>query len=660
MDYKGKVQDIVLTFEELAKHFADVRKNMVQCYDYVFGEQIDSTVKAELTKRNRPALVHNLLLPIVLWVSGTLSNDRTRMKATPLGEGDEEKAGLKTRVVGDYMIGDDGYQAIARAAVDAAICRVGYVKQYMDFRNNPEGEWKVEEDDPFTIMYDIEAKTWKNIRYYSKSLWMTAEEMLKLYGEYLSDEQKAVIRKRAQDIEGRVQSSTKPRAWYERARDGFFEFIGVKQKNMYTPNSYLDTFVDAQSGLYRVIEWHDCRRVTKKWVYSPWTQEMEEVKSEEEFNSQLSMVNGQQETPPLIPPQGGNSYEEYMNGLREKYPNAIFDEVELPDVWYITAAVPGLMPDEVIFEEPYKVQGAGPMHKQIRCYDFHPDKLKITSIVGSVIGNQDSFNQRRMTMLEYIMDAVNPRIRYPKGSLDKDQFPVWEENKRGGLFEFTQTNGGGPSRDVPLITPDWLQKYGEGELELMEKTTGINPNLMGQQQTANENGVVVGQRVRQGMIMTAYFFGQVQNTMREVFQYCDRGASKYLTQPRVIRLLTPEGDNEWVKINYPTVNGMMNDIRSGEYDYKPDMTQMGSTARQMKFYETLDFIKILPQELVDWTKLFELWDSPVARDMKMFAAQVMGKTMEQQQAQAAAQQQAAQLAAIEKVRNIALPSGVEK
>jgi hypothetical protein len=89
-------------------------------------------------------------------------------------------------------------------------------------------------------------------------------------------------------------------------------------------------------------------------------------------------------------------------------------------------------------------------------------------------------------------------------------------------------------------------------------------------------------------------------------------------------------DAYWLKINYQTLDGVLNDITQGEYDFQPDLTQLGATAKQAKFAQTLDVINMLPPEMKmvmipRWIKYSDLPEAQeMAAEMSAIAKQVMG------------------------------------
>ena len=92
-----------------------------------------------------------------------------------------------------------------------------------------------------------------------------------------------------------------------------------------------------------------------------------------------------------------------------------------------------------------------------------------------------------------------------------------------------------------------------------------------------------------------------------------------------------------MSVNWPTLRGLLNDTRQGEYDFKPDFTQLGETAKQMKFLEASEFIKTIPPQFVKWASYIKLWDSPAADELAEYAEQMQQQSDAQRQQQVEAQ-----------------------
>jgi hypothetical protein len=635
---KMTVQKIQESWSILRTKFSPLQVEALRNYRYVIGDQIDPEVKKMLREEHRPAMIFNLIQPIVLYMAGTLSSNKQAMKASPIRFGDELLAELHSVLVSDYaMEGCDGYEEIVKASIDAVIAKVGWLNNHWSTRETAEGKWITSSFDPLMIMWDPDARQedQSDWRYLAVSAMYAAEEIIAIHQEDIDPEMKDYIRREASRMEGAYRKIGTPIGWLDRVfsavREVWDSLRGAEHLRD-EKAGLISEFFDGRSGLYRVIEWHEKRTIVKKWIYSPMTRQ------------QIPIPEDLYDNP------------EAIAQLVAKVPEGRVKDIQQEQLW-IVVVCPTLLPDRVILEKPYTVQNKGFQHKPIFCYSFHPDLVQTASVVDALIGIQDSFNQRRMTMLEYIMDTVNPRIEAPVESIEPEDMDAWKSKERGVIRFFKPQGGLKPEPRTPTVDKAALQGFIEEDRDLVQKTAGVSPNSQGYKESNNEPASLYAQRVKQGEIMMSFLNSHILRTMRSVFRYCDASLQQFLTMPRMVRLLSEppagmpgvvpvkqgEQDAYWLRVNWPTIDKVMNDVTEGEYDFKADFTQLGETARQIKFAEAMGFIKSIPPQLVKWGELFKLWDSPVAEAMGAFADQQQGAEVQAQQQQLKAQQDAQEL-----------------
>lgn len=177
-DDKSKVAWMISTFTTLTDRFSTFRKEAGRNYDHVIGDMISTKDRKKLNDAGRPVTIYNLHLPILTYLSGTLATNKNRLRAIPIGPGDEQLAGLHTALVSDYAMENcDGYYEISKASLDAAIGKIGWLNNYMSYREDPEGKWITEAFDPFMIMFDPDARKIDQTdwRYYTVSAFYGVE-----------------------------------------------------------------------------------------------------------------------------------------------------------------------------------------------------------------------------------------------------------------------------------------------------------------------------------------------------------------------------------------------------------------------------------------------------------------------------------------------------
>ena len=601
----GKVTDILRIHQMLRMRLAPIRRKMLRNYRYVVGDQIDPDIMTQLEKDNRPAMILNLLHPVVLSVSGHLSANRTKMQAVPVRMGDEAGAELHNVLVNDWAIGDNGYYEIGKAAVDAIIGKIGWVNTFMDYTQNPEGEWRTRCTDPFMMLWDPEGKQidQSDWRYEEFTGWYSAEEII--FAMNLDPDKAEMVRERARILEGQYREGRQtPVAWWEKVRDNLLDFVEDGSSLRNNQEGLISDVLDMRNGRYRTIEFHDRRDVMSRWVYSPMTRDKEQ-----------------------IPPDKLNE-RNYISWVMEKYPKAMLQDVSEQQFW-ITTVAPGLLPETCLLERPYVTQQRGFQFKPIFCYDFHPDLTQTKAIIDDLIYPQDSVNQREMSMLQWLLETINPHIDAPKDSISPEDMQAWTSRERGQVrfFNLTGQSALKPEPRKPdAQAVDVMRMLSETNKDMITLISGVSPNFQGRSDTSKESGVLFSQRVQASLVNLAYVTIHVQRAMANIFSYTDRSLQLMLTTPRAVRILgePPEGmegimltkqqqDFYWLMVNQQTLDGVMNDLSQGEYDFRPDPRQLGATMKQLKWIEGMELAKVVPPDLMPWHMLIELWDMPTAK-----------------------------------------------
>lgn len=632
----GTHDRIVATYELTRNRWSTFRDEALRNYRFVIGDQFDDKVKELLRQEKRPALVWNLIQSKVIYLAGVLEQNRPYMMAVPVNEGDEALAEMHTRLVMDWAMKNcNGMRELTKAGIDAAIGRIGWTSNYWSTAGNPEGEWVTECADPFMLMFDPDAKKadQSDWRYLIYSGFYSAEEIVATYRRDLAEAQVSAIFEADKRITGSIRDENnkkRPLGWMDRVWSGVTDFWNQNvtgRRSTYDEPAGSD-YVDAQLGRYRVIEFHDKRSVVERTLYNPATRETRPAPPQriDETDEQYDKRVG--DAMALAPLLTGQQW---------------IVKKEVKEETWLCAIAPGLLPGEVLFEQPYheKLQGQGFMHKPVFAYDFHPDITKMQSVVDVLIDPQSSYNQRRLTFLEWLMNAVNPDIEAPVGSISDQDLPTWESRERGKIRWFNVSQGMKPEPRHPLAEASSLKVFADEDREVTDVLSNITPAAIGYSENAGESGKLYRAKVQQSMTALNYFMGNVGASMKEVFQFCDASLQAYMTMPRKVRLLNKQNKPEWLPLNMATLMGVHNDVSQGEFDWQVDVTQIGETMRQIKFAEAMEFVQVLASinpALVHVLPLFDLWESPVSDEMKQYAAQVLGM-----QQQIAGQQAAAQL-----------------
>lgn len=631
-DSKNKVQHLATTFNQLIDKFKPLRTQQVKSARYAVGDMIDKDILDDLKKQKRPALMFQLIQPQLLFVAGTIKRDRKKLKAYPTRMGDEALSSMHTVLVDWAMDNCDGYDEFAKAALDAAIMKIGFVNGHWSYRGNSQGKYILKAEDPFSILFDPDGKqsNTDDWRYEAKHGMYTAGEAINIFMSYLDSDMILEIKTRSEELEGiwdKSKQDGRPIGYYQ--RDGIIDkFVAEANIGVDLGSELVNNLIDVRNNLYRVIEWHDRRQIEKRVMYSPVTGKSEPIPDE------------------LYAKEREAEYKQFVASSAMRVPEGRVKINNVEQLW-VCATIPALLPDKLIFEQPYFVQEKGFQYKPIFWYDFHPNLLQTSSLLDSLISPSDLFNQRQMTMLEYLRDSLNPSWLYPEGSIKPTDKEVWESKVRGRRLPYTVQAGG--LKPEP-IRPDgsvyqMAKAQSEEMKELIPTLTGNTPNLMGRSETSNEPASLYTARVEQGMVMLAYPFANIYKCMRQAFGYCDTTLQKFMPFERKIRLLeeppegmqgvTKEGTMYWLAINQLTMEGIQNDITQGEYDFRVDVAALGQTEKKLNSMIALELAQAMPPEfsMGGWADIVRMQDIPGAKEWAAFIDGQVQMMLQQQQMQ---------------------------
>jgi hypothetical protein len=629
---KQKVEKIVSIWDSLDTRWKSFYQEVIRNFEYLCDNQIIPEIRAQLKADERPELVFNFLLALVNYIAGVIATNKFKMRAIPIRMGDEQKAELHTVLNEWAMQNCDGDYEIARAAVMACIAKIGWTNNYWDASAPNGGRWVTKSYDPFMIRFDPDTKNedLSDCRYMAVSGYYSAEEIIAIYDlDKINPTKAKKIRDNATKLEGSYPKETKPKGWLNAVFGGAADWwnSGKEQTSWYQQDSLIDNYCDARMGIYRVVEFHDRRKYSKKYAYNPQTRQPEEV-GHDVMNDASKM-------------------KDYEDEHKDWF---IFDDVK-NELW-ITAVCPRLLDDDVLLEVPYPIQDKGFQFKPIFWHSFHPDLTRSRGILDNLISSQDYFNQRMMSFLEAVMRGVNPDWLVDDQAISEENLVEWQSKKRGRILKH---KGMGKDNKPERLHPmgevlNSLQGSAEMIFDLQPKLSGVSPNQMGFKESSKESGVLYNQRVQAGLTALGQAFAHIQRSMSQIYDYCDRGLQIFLTTPRAVRILgePPKGmegvvmnqdqqDMYWLQVNQELLDGVLNDVSQGEYDFKPDLTQLGQTAKQAKFMEGMELLKSIPPKFQEVLAplVVGIWDNPIAveasRRMNQVLEAEVGMRLEDQQ-----------------------------
>jgi hypothetical protein len=587
-----------------------------RAYDAVVGESLSPEAHEEMEADRRPNEVLNFLLPMVNTISGMIAGNKLAIKANPMRRGDEQGASFKTVLVSDYAMGlCNGYRESAKSHTDAAVGGMGWTTNYydMDLR-----QWITRAYDPFMCMNDPDAisESDDDSRYRFVSAYYGVDEILNIFD--LDPEIADAIKKQAADTEG-TKKNIKSSKWLDRIYGGAAEL--VKNADRYA--SLTNSMVDLNNGIYRVIEFHDKRRIETGYLFNPLSREVKEVEEE--------IANDKQKKSELLQAHPRTQGWLYTTEKRD-------------EIWTI-AVCPTLSPNRCLINKKHPIQGQGFQHKPTYWYSYHPDKTKTRGILDNLLALNDYFSKLTMTRLEAVLRGVFPDVTVEDGTLDPEMLKEWESKEIGKIKRYKAQH---PKPEREKIMTEVIASLGnlsEEFFELRNELSGMPKASMGFQDSSKETGILYKQKVMMGAISTETPNDHIRRNMENLFNYCAEGLRAFMTLPEEIRVLgePPEGlegvemdqatqDAYWLKVNWETGLKKINDVSAGQYDFRADTTQLGQTGKMAMFAQDMDLLKIaqnvLPEAAARMLPMvLRESDSPSAKEMAKVAEEEMKKKL---------------------------------
>lgn len=164
---------------------ADWHRDAKEDFEFVAGHQWDDDTRSKLDLQERPASTFNLIGAMIQAVSGYEISNRKDTQYVPRQMGAAGVSELVTAGVKYFRDGADAENAESAAFANAAVCGLGWTETYIDFDDNPDGEYRKRKVSPFEVIPDSTAceANLSDGRRVSRIRKMTRSDAIDLLGE---------------------------------------------------------------------------------------------------------------------------------------------------------------------------------------------------------------------------------------------------------------------------------------------------------------------------------------------------------------------------------------------------------------------------------------------------------------------------------------------
>lgn len=594
-------------------------QEMLQNYKRVAGYIYSAADLAKLNLEERPKFVYNLLLPIILQLSGNFINNQSRVEAIPRTPGDFKMSLIMTDML-DYVhyTANDLMREMAMAFTCAIIGRVGWVAQDWSYTRDPEGMLDIVSWDPFRVMNELgfTRRNMKDCNFIVNRGWYSPEEIKNMYAMNDDDLWEEIDEKAKLYLGTSTQRNNKLVTYIERTfgpylnaykgdEQGYDEVTVLLDGMLYNNGNYFD----GGAGLFKVIEFHE-RRQEKIWtIYDPYTGRKFDI------------------TSAIDASKDGKKYDqEKLTIIKEKLLQRGIEPVvnrEIINQIFQTAVCPAF--NLKLYEAPYAVQNGNFKLTPIFCFDFGMDSMDWKSYVDHMIDPVSSFNLEMNTLQTYLMKTSHGNLWAEEGAFGEHEDSILE-NKIGDIKYVKAGYWEKWKKDVPPTLPVGLLQMSQLKKELVKEVTGVRDNALGTRESSGESGKVFNARVQQSDVLQTHIQDGTISQMKMIGENTKDNLIHYLEPGRVIRITQDETNPYWLEIYGDAIKKLFLDketgelrddqteyisgnFKAGKYDIMISKAPFGEQAKEREFAEmsvlTEVAVKIGRPDLVNFQYLVE-------------------------------------------------------
>lgn len=217
--------------------------------------------------------------------------------------------------------------------------------------------------------------------------------------------------------------------------------------------------------------------------------------------------------------------------------------------------------------------------------------------------SQDEFNKRKSRIL---FELSTTKVLYEDGAFDQaDEDTMLEEIHRAdGEVKLAR----GALEHNKIRIERGLDKL-EGQIRMLEEaresvyeSSGVTRENTGTS-TGDQSGRAILAKQQQGSVTTAELFDNFRQAIQESGQKTLSNCEQFLTMPKIIRVVGPDGAQNWVPINQPRFDPhtgavtFENDITDSEADFIVDETDYRETVRMAMAESLFELIGRLPPSM---------------------------------------------------------------
>lgn len=582
-DGRMNIDDHTYAYERGVKMHVNVWKDMLECYDYLAGDQFTEKQKQWYENYGVVSRVANLTLAQIITVDGHNLQSKFNVQAEPTRPDDSRMAGKITEVMQWQYRECQAHEQIRRINSDATICGAGY--RYdgwrVDYRDMANGLLEVSRVSGLDVLDDLNDPDGSNakIGWRLWTRWFSPDRAIQIDAQ--DDEALArEIESAAASIQGSAHRKAQRERYFSihqynsqpdyRVRTG----LGVDPVDWKRATDYFDP----ASGLYRRLEFHYQRPKRIVVLLDPVTGKTHQIPDEYVRDSAaLGFICAQLGLP--------------TEALKDSYVNE----------WRLSVSYPGLI-RAVLRDIPYDVQDEGCALKEVTCYNYDHRRSKRRGVVHAIRDLQDTVNRDISITEDIKRRALHPDIVAEEGAISSKNIQTWKSKQVARLL--LHRPGKKPEIFNQNLPAQLFNADASMNLDLAPRITGISPTLGGMKDSRKDGADLFGMMVDQGLIMLEPILANQGNAFEEAARYDLKLIQKNMIYPQWIRVLGPNGDTDMrnsfmVNVYDPDIKRAQDDVTTGRYDIRLSRRRDSKNEMLMRFRMKTEAMGLLPPMVKD-------------------------------------------------------------
>jgi len=524
-----------------------------ESFEFRDNNQWSKEEEEQLNEERRPHLTFNITKAHIDLIMGINEDLRKRYVCTPVSQDDAFKCEILNNIIFWLYEKNSWHDEEDIAFESAVICGRGWTAIDFDLHPNRYDQIKVSETnipihevrrDPASRKTDL-----SDASYVIWDKWLSIEDFIVKYPE----------------MESKVLEAFDTGTW-----PLFDTLQNLSPENKDWPGDINDIsdyedqldvdFYDSKKRQVRVAHMEYWKNVKKYWVKDIETQ-------------QWNVID--------------KKWSVYKKEFAAAFPGVelVFETRTSKEVWWIQFSG-----DEVLFHGRSPIDFPG--FNIIPCFLYNDVSQRRAShfgVVELIKDAQREMNKRISQVLNMINQQVQPGLYAEMGAfINKEQ--AEQSVKETGSITWMQNGSINQKRfqerSVPTF-PSAVMTMAQWDADIMRRITGINPDLMGQNDKRQEAGIVVQLRQQQGMTILKPVFKAYDRMKRELFKRQIRIITQHMPLSQ-IKLILGEGDRYKIDrqgtIQDSVTEQVCNvrDFRNLDYDIDGEPEQASMTQSMME------------------------------------------------------------------------------